>query len=373
MKVLAAMSGGVDSAVAAARAVEAGHEVSAVYLALHNNLASTEMLDPTQRQAGCGNPQDAADAAANSEKIGIPFEQWDYAAEFSQIVIADFLAQYEAGYTPNPCIRCNQTVKFAVLFDYARIRGFDAVLTGHYARTIAPQAADGRADAAVPTQLWRGQAFEKDQSYVLAGLSQEMLAFSMFPLGDMPDKDAVRAEAAARGLAVANKPDSFDICFIPDGDTQGFLRTRLGERPGLVVDETGQTVGEHRGAYAYTIGQRKGLGLGRPAADGRPRYVIDVNVKENIVTVGPKELLQTRKIWADQPLWHATDIPCVDWIPAQVQVRAHGRPLAAQVRIADGRLQVELNEKLGALARGQSVVVYRDDRVLGHGVISKTE
>lgn len=367
VKVLAAMSGGVDSAVAAARAVEAGHEVSAVYLALHNNLVSTEMLDPTQRQAGCGNPQDAADAAANSEKIGIPFAQWDYAEEFSQIVIADFLSQYEAGYTPNPCIRCNQTVKFAALFDYARKQGFDAVLTGHYARTIAP------AEPGAPTQLLRGECFEKDQSYVLAGLSQEMLAFSMFPLGEMPNKDAVRAEAAARGLAVANKPDSFDICFIPDGDTRGFLRTRLGERPGLILDETGQTVGEHRGAYAYTIGQRKGLGLGSPAADGRPRYVIDVDVKANEVTVGPKELLQTHKIWADQPLWHAIDIPCDDWLSAEVQVRAHGRPLAAQVRIADGQLQVELAEKLGALARGQSVVVYRGSRVLGHGVISATE
>ena len=212
MKVLAAMSGGVDSAVAAARAVDAGHEVTGVHLALSKNPQSYR-----SGARGCCTLEDARDARRAADVIGIPFYVWDLAERFDEDVVQDFLAEYAAGRTPNPCLRCNEKVKFAAVLDKGLALGFDAVCTGHYAQLV--DGADGR-------ELHRAVDPGKDQSYVLGVLNAEQLRHAMFPLGDTP-KEQVRLEAARRGLQVAEKPDSHDICFIPDGNTAGFLRRKL--------------------------------------------------------------------------------------------------------------------------------------------------
>src|SRR5438046_469665 len=279
LRVLAAMSGGVDSATAAARAVDAGHEVTGVHLALAAN-------PKTYRSGarGCCTLEDARDARRAADVIGIPFYVWDLAERFHEDVVDDFVAEYAAGRTPNPCLRCNEKIKFAAVLDRALALGFDAVVTGHHARI------DGQG------RLRRSVDPGKDQSYVLAVLTPQHLARSIFPLGDST-KAAVRAEAAARGLAVADKPDSHDICFIADGDTRGWLRSRLGEAPGDIVDgATGEVLGRHAGAYAHTVGQRKGLGLDRPAPDGRPRYVLSVTPVTNTVAgrVGDRHRVASR-------------------------------------------------------------------------------
>ncbi|MGI8456601.1 MAG: tRNA 2-thiouridine(34) synthase MnmA, partial [Propionibacteriaceae bacterium] len=227
MKVLAAMSGGVDSAVAAARAVDAGHSVTGVHLALSKNPQSFR-----SGARGCCSKEDAYDARRAADKIGIPFYVWDLSDRFAADVVADFVAEYAAGRTPNPCLRCNEKIKFAAVLDRGVALGFDVVCTGHYARLV-------RSDDGVA--LHRAVDADKDQSYVLGVLTAPQLARSMFPLGDTLKSD-VRAEAECRGLRVAAKPDSHDICFIPDGDTAGFLDRRLGRVPGPVVDTAGTPV-----------------------------------------------------------------------------------------------------------------------------------
>src|SRR6202012_4176770 len=250
LKVLAAMSGGGDSATAAARAVDAGHEVTGVHLALSSNPQSYRT-----GARGCCTLEDARDARRAADVIGVPFYVWDMAERFPADVVEVFLAEYAAGRPPNPCVRCNEKIKFAAVLDRAMALGFDAVCTGHHARIE-----DGR--------LVRSVDMGKDQSYVLAVLTREQLAHAMFPLGDTT-KAEVREEARRRGLTVADKPDSHDICFIADGDTRGFLSKHLGEAPGPIVDTTGNTVGTHEGAYGFTIRPRRGLHLDHPAHHGR--------------------------------------------------------------------------------------------------------
>ncbi|UNX53951.1 tRNA 2-thiouridine(34) synthase MnmA [Georgenia sp. TF02-10] len=363
MRVLAALSGGVDSAVAAARAVDAGHDVVGVHMALSRSRAQHRT-----GSRGCCSIEDASDARRAADVLGIPYYVWDLSEEFEETVVADFLAEYAAGRTPNPCVRCNEHIKFAALLDRATALGFDAVATGHYARVVDAPGPAGR----VRRELHRAADAAKDQSYVLAVMGPDRLARALFPLGDAPSKDAVRAEAAARGLAVSAKPDSYDICFVADGDTRGFLRARLGERPGEVVDADGRVLGEHDGAYAYTVGQRKGLGLDRPAADGKPRYVLEVRPATNTVVVGPGELLSVTELRGRQTVWLAADVSATDWTTALVQVRAHGDPAPARVRRsgADG-LEVLLDQPLRGLAPGQSVVVYAGTRVLGQATIER--
>ncbi|WP_454295553.1 tRNA 2-thiouridine(34) synthase MnmA [Salana multivorans] len=383
MRVLAALSGGVDSAVAAARAVDAGHDVVGVHMALSRSRAQHRT-----GSRGCCSIEDASDARRAADVLGIPYYVWDLSEEFTETVVADFVAEYAAGRTPNPCVRCNEHIKFAALLDRGLALGFDAVATGHYARITPGEGG---------LELRRARDLAKDQSYVLAVMGPDRLARSLFPLGDAPSKDAVRAEAAARGLTVSEKPDSHDICFVADGDTQGFLRSHLGSRPGEVVDADGAVVGEHDGAYAFTVGQRKGLGLGRPAADGRPRYVLEVDTSANRVIVGPGELLSVHDVLASDVVWLADDLLLEQWAQVRVQVRAHGEPVLASVRrtrpgvserISDdaspdaagaSELHVRLDSSLRGLAAGQSLVVYgaveagaRDgcDRVLGQGTIT---
>ena len=364
MRVLAALSGGVDSAVAAARAVDAGHDVVGVHMALSRSRAQHR-----NGSRGCCSIEDASDARRAADVLGIPYYVWDLSEEFEETVVADFLSEYEAGRTPNPCVRCNEHIKFSALLDRGLALGFDAVATGHYARIVDVPQESG--DGATRRELHRARDLAKDQSYVLAVMGAERLARSMFPLGEIVSKDEVRAEAAARGLSVSAKPDSYDICFVADGDTQGFLRERLGERHGEVVDADGQVVGEHQGAYAYTVGQRRGLGLNRPAPDGRPRYVLEVNPAANQVVVGPSELLSVSEIAADGVTWLAGDVPAGEWAQVSVQVRAHGDPVPARVRRDGDRLLTELESPLRGIAPGQSLVVYDGTRVLGQAAIAR--
>jgi len=355
MKVLAAMSGGVDSAVAAARAVEAGHDVTGVHLALSKNPQSFR-----SGARGCCSKEDAHDARRAADVLGIPFYVWDLSDRFAADVVDDFVAEYAAGRTPNPCLRCNEKIKFSAVLARAVALGFDAVCTGHYARLV-------RTEERV--ELHRAVDEDKDQSYVLGVLDEAQLSRSYFPLGGSR-KPEVRREAGRRGLAVADKPDSHDICFIPDGDTAGFLDRRLGSRPGAIVDEAGAAVGVHEGTHHFTIGQRRGLRLGVPAADGKARYVLDISPVTNTVTVGPLAALAVSRLEGRGPTWAAPVSPG-PW-RGHVQVRAHGSPLPASALLAPDRVEVTLDEPAAGVAPGQAVVLYEGTRVVAGATIAAT-
>ncbi len=352
MKVLAAMSGGVDSAVAAARAVDAGHEVTGVHLALSMNPQSYR-----SGARGCCTLEDARDARRAADVIGIPFYVWDMAERFHTDVVTDFVNEYARGRTPNPCLRCNEKIKFAAVLDRAVALGFDAVCTGHHARL-----ADG--------VLHRSPDEGKDQSYVLAVLTREQLGRALFPLGDST-KAQVRAEAAERGLAVADKPDSHDVCFIPDGDTRAFLARQLGSAPGPIVDREGAVVGSHEGVFGFTVGQRKGLRVGTPAGDGRPRYVLDIEPVSATVTVGPAESLDVTQIVAERPVWSGC-APLAAPRDCLVQLRAHGEVHAATAALDGDLLRISLAAPARGVAAGQAAVLYTGDTVLGSATITAT-
>lgn len=379
------MSGGVDSAVAAARAVDAGHDVVGVHLALSR-------MPGTLRTGsrGCCTIEDSLDARRAAELLGIPFYVWDFSERFRADVVDDFIAEYSAGRTPNPCMRCNERIKFAAVLEKALALGFDAVATGHYAHIVT--------DSAGNRELHRASDEAKDQSYVLGVLTTEQLAHSMFPLGTTPSKAVVRAEAAERGLTVAQKPDSHDICFIPDGDTRGWLADRIEPATGAIVDRSGAVVGAHDGATSFTVGQRRGLNLGVPAPDGRPRFVLEVRPRTNEVVVGPREALAICELAGRRFTWAGLDpvasgITTVDPDAADallpfdchVQVRAHADPVPAVARVATvpagaegpdspaGReLVVEISEPLLGVAPGQTAVIYVGTRVLGQCTIDRT-
>jgi tRNA-specific 2-thiouridylase len=326
MRVLAAMSGGVDSAVAAARAVAAGWDV------------------------------ESHDARRTADILSIPFYVWDFADRFQADVIDNFVSEYEAGRTPNPCLRCNEQIKFSALLDRALALGFDAVVTGHHARLTGGA-------------LYRSVDAAKDQSYVLAVLTREQLAHAIFPLGNST-KEQVRAEAAELGLAVADKPDSHDICFIADGDTQGFLARRLGERPGEIVDTDGAVLGAHAGTHRFTVGQRKGLNLTVPSPSGEPRYVLSIQPKSNTVVVGSAADLEVSEIRCQAPVWIAD--PPATTFDCEVQLRAHGMVSPARVDPGGAGLRAELLQSQRGVAAGQALVMYDGDRVLGSATIVAT-
>lgn len=354
------MSGGVDSAVAAARAVEAGHDVVGVHLALSRNPGTLRT-----GSRGCCTIEDSMDARRAANLLGIPFYVWDFSERFQEAVVDDFIAEYAAGRTPNPCLRCNERIKFAALLEKAVALGFDAVATGHYANVTTD--ADGN------KQLHRAAAWAKDQSYVLGVLTADQIAHAMFPLGATPSKAEVRAEAEARGLTVAQKPDSHDICFIPDGDTRGWLADKVGAEPGAILDRAGERIGTHAGAVAFTIGQRKGLDIGYPTDDGKPRFVLEIRPKTNEVVVGPREALALRELagsrvsWAGLPPEDA-DIP----FACDVQVRAHADPVPAMVRMLGDELVITVDQPLFGVSPGQSAVIYVGTRVLGQCTIDRT-
>lgn len=354
------MSGGVDSAVAAARAVDAGHEVVGVHLALSR-------MPGTLRTGsrGCCTVEDSMDAQRAANLMGIPYYVWDFSERFKLDVVDDFIAEYAAGRTPNPCLRCNERIKFAALMEKALDLGFDAVVTGHYANIVMD--ADGN------RELHRAADWAKDQSYVLGVLTAEQLAHSMFPLGATPSKAEVRAEAAERGFSVATKPDSHDICFIPDGDTRGWLKEKLGAEQGDILDRQGDKLGTHEGAAAFTVGQRKGLHIGYPTDDGKPRFVLEIRPKTNEVVVGPREALDlseiagTRFSWAGAaPKDLETPFTCM------VQIRAHADPVPATVVLVGDELIATPDEPLRGVSTGQSAVIYLGTRVLGQFTIDRT-
>ena len=368
MKVLAAMSGGVDSAVAAARAVEAGHDVVGVHLALSRQPGTLRT-----GARGCCTIEDSMDARRVADMLGIPFYVWDFSERFAADVVQDFVDEYREGRTPNPCMRCNQHIKFDAVMERGLALGFDAIATGHYAAVVEGEGGK---------ELHRAATWAKDQSYVLGVLTTEQLEHCYFPLGATPSKDEVRAEAAERGFFVAQKPDSHDICFIPDGDTRGWLAERVGSEEGAVVDAAGEVVGSHQGAHAFTVGQRKGLQLGYPADDGKPRYVLEVRPKTNEVVVGPKEALAISELAGAQMSFagldpiasgyaQATDEGCEEF-DCHVQVRAHADPVPARARISQGELVVRLEEPLLGVAPGQSAVIYVGTRVVGQATIDRT-
>ncbi len=341
VRVLVAISGGVDSAVAAARMIEQGHEVVGVHLGLGHRLAPAD--------------QAVRDAQAVADRLGIALELWDYSAQFATQIVAHFVSTYAAGRTPNPCLRCNPRLKFGVLLERSAELGFDAVASGHYARLLRRPGQD--------VELHRATDDSKDQSYVLATLSQQQLRRCLFPLGDSL-KSQVRREAADLGFEVADKADSTDVCFISDGDVGSFLDTRLGSRSGPIVDTAGVEVGTHQGAHRFTIGQRRGLRLGAPAEDGEPRYVVNIDSASNTVVVGKRADLLMGGLIADDLRWNGSAQPS-GRIEGLAQVRAHGTPIAATFAFDAQGLTVSYHQPSLAVAPGQGVACYQQTRVLG--------
>jgi tRNA-specific 2-thiouridylase len=354
------MSGGVDSAVAAARAIELGHEVVGVHLALSR-------MPGTLRTGsrGCCTIEDSMDAQRAAKKLGIDFYVWDFSERFKLDVVDDFVSEYLAGRTPNPCMRCNERIKFAALLEKGLALGFDAVCTGHYASIFEDEEGN--------LELHRSLEMAKDQSYVLGVLTSEQLKHSLFPLGATASKELVRKEAQERGLSVANKPDSYDICFIPEGDTRDWLKDFVPSEPGVIIDQDGNQVGEHDGHVGFTIGQRKGLNLGKPAKNGKPRYVLEIRPKTKEVVVGPEEALEIAQLAGSRFTWcgKAKDSPETPF-ECQVQVRAHGDAISAIARVEGEELIIELQEKLYGVAPGQTAVLYQGTRVLAQTTIDRT-
>jgi len=345
LSVLCAMSGGVDSAVAAALLAEKGYDTRGV----------TFLLSP------CSDGKDASDAAAVSEAVGIPHEVLDRRSDFCDRVIRPFAESYIRGETPNPCIECNKNIKFKILFETAQVRGIDKIATGHYAR-IEFDAGSKR------YLLKKGIDHSKDQSYVLYRLSQELLGSTLFPLGELT-KRQVREYAGKHGFSNSDRADSQDICFIPDGDYPGFIRSFFGykEEEGNFADTCGRILGRHHGHISYTVGQRKGLGI---SAD-RPLYVLDKDPDKNIVILGTDEDLYTRRVLCEDINLIALAAVGAGFY-ADVKIRYSQKTARARVTEADsGGAVIEFAEPQRAPAPGQSAVFYDGDIVIGGGKIVK--
>jgi tRNA-uridine 2-sulfurtransferase len=346
--VLVAMSGGVDSSVAACLLQERGFDV----VGSHMKLIHTE----EGVEHGCCGPRARGDAEAVARLGGFPFEVVEMSGIFAETVLEDFFSEHAAGRTPNPCVRCNEQIKFGAFLERARDLGVDFVATGHYVRTERDEA--GR------WHLRRGSD-GKDQSYMLHTLGQNELARSLFPVGGMP-KTETRRHAERLGLPVADKPDSQEVCFAPAGDHGAFLEANAPAmlEEGDVVDAAGRVIGAHRGLARYTIGQRRGLGV----PTGERSYVVELDPAANRVVVGPAELLSRRGLVADRATWVAGSPPRGPF-EASVQIRYRGDAAPAVV-VGDGdAIRVEFRAAQRAIAPGQSVVVYRDDELLGGGRI----
>jgi len=350
--VLVAMSGGVDSSVAAALLHERGWRV----LGSHLKLVHLDGVDH-----GCCGPAAESDAAAVAAAVGFDFEVVDMSGEFERTVLADFFDEHRAGRTPNPCVRCNQHIKFRAFLERADALGFDHVATGHYVRTWR--------DAGGAWHLGRGADPGKDQSYVLHVLGQAQLARAVFPVGDRPKADT-RAEAERLGLPVARKPDSQEVCFVPGADHGEFLARHAPDlvSAGEMVDAGGRVLGAHDGLFRFTVGQRRGLGV----STGEPNYVLELDRPTNRVVVGPADLLARRGLVAEDVTWVAGAPPDGGPFEATVRLRYRGEDVPAVVAPSDDgrRIEVEFRAPQRGVAPGQSVVVDAGDEVLGGGRIA---
>jgi tRNA-specific 2-thiouridylase len=369
-KVVVAMSGGVDSSVAAALLKQDGYRVVGCFMRLgsDDSVEAAEGYDNVRDDAcdpakvkvghqGCCSVSDASDARLVAAMLDVPFYVLNFKRDFARI-IDYFVDEYNAGRTPNPCVRCNDWLKFGKLHDYARSIDADFVASGHYARVR------GSDDVA----LLRGVDHGKDQSYVLFGTPRDRLRHLLLPIGDM-QKDEVRQRAEAFNLPVFDKPDSQEICFVPDNDYARLVRRRSPGRvaPGHVLDTQGNVVGEHPGQQHFTIGQRRGIGV----ALGYPIYVVDKDPRANTVTVGSRQELLASGCAASQTNWLVpdADIPAA-WTPCLAKVRYNSRPVPARVRATGAdTLEVGFDEPIPAVTPGQAVVIYDADRVLGGGWI----
>lgn len=351
-KILIAMSGGVDSSVAALLLSEAGCEcVGATMRLFHNEDAGVS------REKSCCSLEDVEDARSVAYQLGMPFYVFNFTDGFGEQVMDRFVDAYERGATPNPCIDCNRYMKFAKLVERAELLGCDAVATGHYARI---EQENGR------WLLKKAVDDSKDQSYVLYFLNQHQLAHLCFPLGALHKTEA-REIAEKHGLVNARKRDSQDICFVPDGDYARVIELRTGQKakPGPFVDREGHVLGEHAGIIHYTIGQRKGLGLGIE----HPYYVCEKRPEDNTVVLGPNEALFTTELDAGDFNWIAYDTPPAELhVKAKIRYRQQEQP-ATVTQNPDGTVHVSFDEPQRAIARGQAVVLYDGDTVVGGGTI----
>jgi tRNA-specific 2-thiouridylase len=350
MRIVVAMSGGVDSSVAAALLTEQGHDVIGLSMQLYDQSG-------TQTFGSCCTLDDLHDARRVAHALGFPHYILNLERHFRDTVISNFVHEYSAGRTPLPCAHCNSDLKFSTLLDRARGLGAAHVATGHYARVERSNAR---------WLLKRSADPEKDQSYFLFSLTQEQLASAVFPVGALSKRE-VRAEARRLGLVVADKPDSQEICFVPDGDYATFVARQSPTTPraGAIVDEHGQTLRSHDGIHRYTIGQRKGLGL----ATGTPLYVLRIDAESGSVTVGPREQLERTTFTASGVNWISAGAP-PEWIAASAQIRHRHRAASGRVRAMDnGRAEFEFNTPQPAVTPGQAAVFYDGDVVIGGGWI----
>jgi tRNA-specific 2-thiouridylase len=371
-KVIVAMSGGVDSSVTACLLKEQGYDCVGVFMWV-GEAADTEQAvdwddvatgdaadDRVRIKQGCCSLGDACDARAVAKRLDMPFYSINFKPDFDRI-IEYFVDEYAAARTPNPCVMCNTFIKFGKLLHYADTVGAEFVATGHYARIVD---VDGR------PCLARGVNRDKDQSYVLFGIRRENLGRCLFPMGDYADKMEVRSIAASLGLRVHAKPDSQEICFVPDNNYKNLVRQRRPEtvQPGQVRDDAGNVLGEHEGIVNYTIGQRRGLRI----ATGKPIYVTELDADTNTVTVGPREALLSAGLRARGVNWLVDPPATGDWQTATIKIRHQHEPVPGRFRLLDdGAIEARFDEPQPAVTPGQVAAVYRGDEVLVAGGVDR--